>query len=454
MVDGVETGKAGCGQHFAHRFGYVCYVQQGSNCAGTRVSNRLGVYWRGCLEEHRTAEAKGYLQEAMEKMDVAALQDNIRIAQERGVDQETLNAAAERVERIHLMLAARDELLSAIDGLDLDRLQAALETAEELEVDAFLDEETLEAAVERFAWLQQRQAAEVALRAALEAYDINDLSAKLTSARSFHVSPEALQLGDDRVMVLQRLMTDAASELTASVATRNATRVAIAWKDAERLMAVDSSVLQQAQRRHQHLLRMAAATKQLWQAIDGEDLELVEVTLASATDLDAAPDVLASGRQRVADLAEIRDARLVLEAALVGRDSHRLEEALAEALRLGAASSGLENRADVRLDFLHQIDDAANELIALLNTDDESSLRHALTRAREIGVDEAILAQGDEARHRVSRLRHDVRKHMVDLTETGNNVDELQAAVDEARRLHAASSRRIEAAERRIVELR
>lgn len=454
VVDGVETDKVGCAEHFGQRFGYVCYVQGGSECPDTRISSRLGVYWKSCAAEHRIAETRTYLEQATAGVDVDSIQEHMRIAEERGVDQESLDAAAARIQQLGQMNVARDELMSAIDGLDLERLRAALGDAEELELDEFLSEETLEEAVERFEWLETRVNVEVTLRTAIPAFDVNDLIAKLANAREYQCNPETLQLGDDRVAELQLLMTEAANELSTAVTTRDALRVRAAMEAAERLSAVDDQTLRQAQYRIQHLLQMTAATNALLLAIEGDDLQNVEVMLSSATNLDVAPDVLALGHQRVAALEAIRDAVLALESAIADRDTQALEKALANARNLDATSEDLENRAAVRLDRLREIDQAANELIALLNTDDASALRHALDGAREIGVDDAILAQGEEARHRISRLRHDVRKRLIELTETGTDAAELEAQIAETRRLHAASSRRIEAAESRLASLR
>jgi len=453
VVDGVETGHVGCDQHFGQRFGYVCYVQGGSECPGTRISNRLGVYWRSCAEEHHLAETREYLEQATDGIDVDAIREHMRIAEEWGVDQESLDAAEARIQQINQMSVAREELMSAMEDLDLERLRAALEEAEELELDEFLSEETLEEAVERFEWLETRVTVGVALRSAIAAFDVNDLIAKLADAREFQCSPESLQLGDDRIAELQRLMTEAANELTTAMTTRNAPRVRAAMEAAERLSAVEDQTLRQAQYRVQHLLQMTAATNALLQAIEGDDLQNVEVMLSSATNLDAEPDVLILGHKRVAELEAVRDAWLALEAAIAGRDTQALEKALTNARTLGAMSDDIENRAAARADLLREIDQASNELTAVLDTDDAHILQLALNSAREIGVDAAILAQGEEARQRITRLRHGVRLRLLELTENGTDAAELEAHIAETTRLRAASPRRLEAAEMRLASL-
>lgn len=454
LVDGVETGHAGCDQHFGQRFGYVCYVQDGSECEGARLSSRLGVYWRSCAAEHHDAETRAYLQEAMDGIDVEAIQEQMRIAEGRGIDQESLDAAEARIQQIGRMSVVREELMVAIGGLDLERLRAVLEEAEELELDEFLDEETLEEAVERFEWLETRVNVEATLMAAVAAYDVNDLIAKLQDARAYQCSPESLQQGDDRVVELQHLMTDAANELTTAVTTRDVPRLRAAMEAAERLSAADDQTMRQAQYRVQHLLQMTAATNALLQAIEGDDLQNVEVLLSSATNLDASPDILAMGHKRVLELEAHRDSSLALEGAIHDSDSQALEKALTRARGLNATTEDQENRAAVRLEHLREVDQAANELIALFESDDSQALMLALARAREIGVAEDILEQGEQARHRIARIRHDVRKRLIELTESGTDADELEAQIAETNRLHAASPRRIEAAENKLATLR
>jgi len=454
VVDGVETGHAGCDQHFGQRFGYVCYVQDGSECPGARLSNRLGVYWRSCAAEHHDAETKAYLEEAMDGIDVDEIREQMRIAEGRGIDQESLDAAEARIQQINRMSVVREELMTAIGGLDLARLRAVLEEAEELELDEFLPEETLEEAVERFEWLETRVNVEATLVAATAAYDVNDLIEKLANARSYQCSAEALQQGDARVVELQHLMTDAANELQTAVTTRDAPRLRAAMEAAERLSAVDDQTLRQAQYRVQHLLQMTAATNALLQAIEGEDLQNVEVLLSSATNLDAAPDVLALGHKRVLELEAIRDSGLALEGAIHDSDTQALEKALERARGLNATTLDQENRAAVRLEHLRAVDEAGNAVLALLHEDDDHLLLQALARAREIGVDEAILAQGEETRRNIARLRHDVRKRLIELTETGTDPAELEAQIAETRRLHAASPRRLDAAETKLASLR
>lgn len=456
VVHGVETRHAGCDRHFGQQFGYVCYVTGGASCSGTSESHHhRGLFWRSCAAEHHIAEARGYLLEAMEGIDEDNIRNTMRIAEERHVDQATLDAAEQRIVVIHQMVAAREELLEAIDRLDYDRLQAALHEVEELELDEFLSEDVLTQAVERFSFLGRRRDAHNSLHHATAAFDMDDLLAKLEEARSYQVDSDVVRRGEDRVSALRRMRAESATELQAAVLTRDVERLTEAVLQVERLNSVGSSVLREGQDRLEHLLLMEHATQGLLQAIQGHHLRHLEAQLASATALDADPEVLSQGRQRVAHLAAMRDSVVALEAAIAGRDSHHLTEALAEAQRLEAADHHLETRAHTRLSMLQVIDQATAELQALFDSDDSSAVRHALTRAREVGVDPEIIEQGEVTKHRISRLKHDLRSTLLDLTENATHHDrhELRRVIDECSRLHAASHRRLDAAERRFASI-
>ena len=192
---------------------------------------------------------------------------------------------------------------------------------------------------------------------------------------------------------LRRVKAEAATELQAALLTRDVQRLTEAVLQVERLNAVDSSVLREGQDRLEHFLLTEHATQGFLQAIQGHHPCHLEAQLAFAIALDVDPEVLSQGRQRVAHHSAMRDSVTALEAAIAGRDSHHLTEALAEAQRLEAADHSLETRAHTRLSMLHVIDQATAELQALFDSDDSSAVRHALTRAREVGVDSEIIEQ-------------------------------------------------------------
>jgi len=48
VVNGVQTNRAGCHAHLGSNFGNFCYISGGAECPGSRLSRRMGLYWRHC----------------------------------------------------------------------------------------------------------------------------------------------------------------------------------------------------------------------------------------------------------------------------------------------------------------------------------------------------------------------------------------------------------------------
>jgi len=393
----------------------------------------------------------------MEAIDTVEEEDIVRtraVAVERGVDQEALDAADARIEQIHEMGRALDELKNSIARLDYDGLQAALEHVEELGLDEYLSDEALAKAVEAFSFLGERREARSTLDQATDEFNLESLMAALAEAREYQVEDNILQEGEARVAELRRLRSEAATELAAAVAGREVQRVSEAIIQADRLNAVDSSVMDQARDRLQHLVLMESARNELLSGIQDDDLEDLQPKLATAVSMDVDPAVLQQGRDRIAHLEAMRDSVIALEAAIAQRDTQMLKDALAECQRLEAADSDITSRARARIAALEELDRVTELCRSLFDSDDSSAVRHALADAREIGVDQEVIDELERTKHRISRLKHDLRSALIDFTETGTDRAEGQRLIDECRRLHAASHRRIEAAERRLASLR
>jgi len=439
VVDGVSTGKPGCAQHFGQRFGYICYVDNGAECAGARLSRRTQVYWRNCRGEHMIDEARGYLDEAMGELDVDNLRRTIQVARDRGVDAESITTAEARVQQQIMMIAARDELMEALEAFDVGRLRAALEAAEELELDEFLSEETLERSVQRFEYLQARTESEEALRAAIEETNLPHLQRKLRTAQTNHVSREAIELGQSRVAVLTLMMSDAVEELTAAMSTRDAARIADARNNAQRLHATNSMVVQQAQDRLAHLVMVEAATSELRSVMDDLSLHTLQRKLTRARELDSYPDVLSQGDTRVAELMHMNaEALNAVMAQTGGHDAAALMAAIAHAETLDTAGDHPDAMAaaNTRLEALARKDVARARLQAAIQTVNLEELQVKLDTASDLGVDAAVLEQARQRISEIAQMRVDAR---VDLERKigGDDLEVLRAALAEAERLSA-----------------
>lgn len=408
VVDGVSTNKAGCAQHFGQRFGYICYVNNGADCAGARLSRRTGVYWRTCREEHLTEEARGHLLEAMEEMDLDELRTVIGIARDRGVDPELLTAAEARVEVVIQMIAARDELMEALRGFSAERLQAALETAEELELDEFLSEDTLEEAVERFRFLEQRTEAAETLRTAIEGHLLTVLEEALHDAKVKHCDDDVIQAGEARAVVLQGMIAAADEELAAAMLTRDAVRLTAARHEAQRLMAVEHEEILAADERLAHLSRMDDAVAELNLAVGAFDLHDLEAKLQIARDLDAYPADLAQGDARVAQLIQRNlDAEATLVAATADYHISALEEAIAAAEKLHGGTISADNieAGRTRLADLNRRGEAQEELETAMTGVDLVELRAKLARALDLGLQESAPAVVTRAENRITEIQ-------------------------------------------------
>jgi len=466
VVDGVNTGKSGCGMHFGQRYGYICYVENGAECAGSRLSSRTGVYWRSCRGEHLTEEAKDYLLEAMEGMNKHEIEIALNIAEQRDVDPEVLAAAHARIEVVVQMVAAQEELMVALRGDSPERLQAALEVAEELELDEFLSEDVLEEAVERFQYLESRDKAKEDLVTAIDDVNREHLIARLAHARELGVqSAETLREGERRIAELEQMMAAAVEALEASLLTRDSLAINTNLKEALRLFAADDDLQARTASRIEHLIIAEGAQDELLPTLPGVDLQLVMNKLANARTLDAAPEVLAQAEQRIVEIQELMaTATSVLAAAVVEehdgthKASSELEAALEEIARLhcvrdwAQVTQATVNDANARLDHLHEVDEATDRLIGIYESEDMHEIITAMSWARSHGVVQGAIDKGEEQAARVRILMRDSRQLMVDLTE-GSDAAALQAALDEVLRLNAASPRRIRMAQERLAAL-
>jgi len=467
VVDGVNTGKLGCAQHFGQRYGYICYVENGADCAGARLSSRTGVYWRSCREEHLVQEAKDWLLEAMQGMDLHAIEVSINIANQRHVDQETITAAHARMEHVNKMIAAEAELMGALRGDSPERLQAALETAEELELDEFLSEDVLEEAVERFQHLRSRDDAEAALVTAINDVNRDDLILKLAQAREMGVrGAHILQQGDERVIELEHMMAAARDTLVESIRSRDSTLIRSNLEEANRLFAADSALQARTAARLQHLATAESAENQLLPTLAGVDLSLIRDKLAIARSSDADPSVVTQAAERISEIRRMmRRATSALATAVAAdhdgttKASSELQEAMAEIARLhcvrdwAPVTQATVDEAQARLDHLRDVDEATARVVAIHDSEDMHAIITGLAWGRSHGVVQSVIDRGEAQAARLRIMMRDARQLMIDRTE-GNDANALQAALDEVRRLNAASPRRIRLAEERLATLR
>jgi len=411
--------------------------------------------------------------EAMENMDLDNLRRTIKVAEERGVDSELITAAHAREEVVVQMVAARDELMAALRSFSAERLQVAMERAEELELDEFLSEETLDNVVARFQFLEQRDKAADALRMAIESNNLTVVQDALYDARIKHCDDSVIKLGERRVAELQDENLDAEAAVIAATENHNITALEGALEEAERLTGgtIRASIIQAGETRLADLRRRGEAQEELEIAMEDVDLMVLRQKIARAEDLGVfvqSPELLTRANARIDEIQDMMTNLLsVLAAAVVAehdgthRRTNELVDALAEVERLHCVRDGDQitdatvSKAEARLATLRDLDQATDAVIAIYDSEDMGAVSKALSRAKSVGVVQPVIDRGDEAFHRVQILLRDTRQLLIDLTEGADTtIDALQHALDESNRLRAASAKRIHNAEERLAALR
>lgn len=424
--------------HFGHRYGYICYVNDGAECPGSKKSSRLGVYWRSCAAEHRVAVTEDHLEAAMEGIDLASLKRTIKIAIAQGVNAELIAAAEQRAVAVTEMHAARNELMEAIDGFDPVRLQAALDLCEELEMDEYLPDETMDAAIARFTYLDQRKKAQENLADSVEKFDLDVLQANLHAARVAHVHFRFLHMAEDRERQLKRSIASATTEMREACLTRNASRVSEALTAAQVFSPLDATVTKQTADRLAHLQAMDIAVKELMYAMTQMSVDAVVSTLQTARDLDAYPEILKDGDNRVAELTEMKlDAEEHLVAITASHDIEAIHAAILVAERFDSPDRVLLDAAEDRISEIARRGAIKEELLNALQGSDIKRIDEKLAKAIDLGVDEETVRLGSERSH----LLHTIEGSRIALESAiaGHSEDNLREALNSARTVGASN---------------
>jgi len=400
-------------------------------------------------------EAKGFLLDAMEEMDLEALRTTIRVAKSRGVDKETLDAAQARVGVVIEMIAAKEELFEAIADYDVGRLQDALEETERLELDEFIPDRTLDDASARLEFLGKRFDAEAKLRAAMAATHVANLRAAIQGVAIFHSSEELLQQADVRLNVLLAEIEASKVALTEAMRGIDTDQLEAAIVEAGRLL-VDQETITAANNRLDSLFISQGAEEDLLAAVQGEDRAALASMLAEARSVGIGIDAsLRTAAARVVELDQMAEAAATqLAQKVVSTDTEGLRTAIARALSLDAVDSAAIATAKEALHHLEEIDEATKNILEAADGHSMGWLQRTLRRGRELGLSADVLNAGEDGANRLRRRMHDAEVNMKRLTATGTNADELEAAITEVKLLNAAAHNVINAAQAKLDQLR
>lgn len=179
-------------------------------------------------------------------------------------------------------------------------------------------------------------------------------------------------------------------------------------------------------------------------AMEGVDLEKLQEAIRKVEDVRSNEDLVANAKQREGELiAERKQAREQLDAALTGFDVDALDEALEEAQRLKIATREDKDIAKGRTKYLEVMAD-----------DSLGNLLKAIARAQAQGKYPDITKR---AHLRVKELRMNMHKQKMKVKRmipSCTDPDELEAELKEGLRIRAVGKELREQAEEKIAELR
>jgi len=212
--------------------------------------------------------------------------------------------------------------------------------------------------------------------------------------------------------------------------------------EAQRLFAATSELIDGAHVRLAALALRGEAKEDLNAAIRDVNRADLIIRLARAVDLGVDAPTLQQGDDRVVELAQMMAASVdELQAAILTRDSAQIRTNQREANRLFAADQALNDGADTRLAHLAIAEGAQAELTPTLAGVDLALVQAQLSNARRLDADPEILARAEQRIVEIQALMENATHVLAAAVAaehdgTTKASTELQAAMDEANRLH------------------
>lgn len=331
IVNGV-TMKKDCGVFFGPRFGPICYIEGGLECAGAKFSKKSGVHWRACPNELKAQVAKQNLLEVLEGMDVAAIKEMAAPAKELGVDAKTLALADSRCERIDQMMKVKEELFEALQGFDHARLVKLAEQAEEYELFEFLPADMPKRIEDRGEYLLLKDEKEQTLREAMRGVDYSVLDIALNDAKTVKANPTLLVDGEAALKTLAEKLEATEEALSKALKSIDVAEIQAAIKDAEYFKIGTH-----------HELKLAKGRIKYLNAINGPDLHIATRKHQKALAKKKFPDMMAMGAERLKEIGrEYMYLKLsVQKLAKEGTDADEIERQTALCEQLRACSNQL-----------------------------------------------------------------------------------------------------------------
>lgn len=137
-----------------------------------------------------------------------------------------------------------------------------------------------------------------------------------------------------------------------------------------------------------------------------------------------------------------------------GDDYEALRDSLAEAVSYnGAATAAQVQQGQDRLGQLQEIYNREQDLINAFDSVSMGHLQNKLRLCRDVGCHSQVQADGEAAASALRNRMAAAERNLIQLTETGEDPQQLREAIAEARSMNAAAHYRFDAAEDKLREL-
>lgn len=446
VVNDVDTGKAGCAQHFGRRFGYLCYVEGGEECVGAK-KGRVGVFYRPCPAERKRDVARNKLLESMEGIDAELVSELLKNAKAAHVDEGILQDAKERIGTIGEMIEVREELVEALAGFDTKRLKELADQAEEFELYEFMDHDIPDRIEERIDFLESKDDREDDVKDAIKGIDLPKLQEAIEAAIAVQADDSVVQAGKKREAELISQRSQIKEDLLQAVDGWDVDRLKDLAEEAEdhKLYSeLPHNLPSRIENRVEFLKSAGKKEAALRLAMEGVDPQELQETIDEVAKVRGNSQLLDSAKKRKQELlAELAEARQNLDAALRAFDVDELKSALSEAERLQIVTEEDEEIAEGRSKYLEVLaDDSLGTLLRTIKKHESSGKYPDITARAHV--------RKKELRHNMHAQKMKVKM----MIETGTDPDELQAELDEGLRIRAVGKDIKVLAEKKIAELR
>jgi hypothetical protein len=440
IVGDVDTGKAGCDQHFGRKFGYLCYIEGGAECAFAK-KGRVGVFYRPCKDEHKRDKAQHRLLASLEGIDAELVRELLQDAKAAHVDEDTLKAGEERIGQIAEMLEVRAELLKELEGFNTDRLKNLAEQAEEFELYEFMDYDIPAQIEARIDFLESKDDREDDVKDAIKGKNLPKLQKAIEAAIAVQAADSVVQAGQKREQELIGQRKQIKEDLLQAIEGWDLDRLKSLAEEAEDHKdlydELPRDVPDRIMQRVEFLKSAGKKEAALREAMKGVNAEELQDAIDTVAEVRGDSDLLDIAKQRKQELIVKLDlARKALEEALEGFNLDKLEQAVRKAKMLAIITKDDNARIKQRIEFLNTAGKKEATLRMAMEGVDAEKLQDAMDAFSEVHGGRSELVESAKKRKEELLVELDTGRKNLDEALKGFDLDDLKQALDEAKRLN------------------